>query len=84
MKFIVPNHSHVTATERKAIAQMIAQGLTNARNKPNTKAYEVVSGGISEGAKRYKVRIATREKRWIGAEIKWHFSNCEVELPATN
>jgi hypothetical protein len=60
---------HLTQTESKALLQMLNNGLTNATNKPRTKQYLIVRGTPITGGYEFEVRIGTRERRTIGADV---------------
>lgn len=80
MKF-TPQY-HVTATERKAIAFLLASGHTYARNRPNTKTYDIISGGSDGKTREYVVKIGSYYRHGIGENPKWSYQNCAVTMPA--
>lgn len=73
------NDGHATQTEKRAINQMIAQGMTNAGNKQDTKRYEVVGGYHERGYKFYTIKIWTKAKWFIGDTSKWRSSTVNIK-----
>lgn len=69
--------THATQTERAAIQQMLAQGATQARNRPDTKRYTVLDGN---GHGEYKIAVDTFAKWWIGEDAKWRRNIVEVKV----
>lgn len=72
---------HLTATEKKSIAQMVKMGFIRANNKPNTKSYEIVKGEPDGEKWHLTVRIGSKGTWTIGADPKWQF---QTVIVATN
>ena len=66
MKIQLTSGYHITATEKKAIAQMIEAGYNYAHNRPKTKMYTIEKGWQENGYWHYKVHIQTRGTFTIG------------------
>jgi glycine cleavage system H lipoate-binding protein len=71
---------HITQTEKKAIAQMIEKGYVQAHNKPNTKNYTVLQGTPKGKAWIYKIKIGTKARFSIGANIEWQYQTVTVKI----
>lgn len=71
---------HLTATEIKAIKQMLSNGMTWARNKPNTKNYTIVEGWQEQNKWHYKIKIGTFATHNIGALPSWDYNLFTIKL----
>lgn len=69
--------SHITEAERKAINQMIEQGHTQARNKPDTKRYVIEQG---DGSGEFTIAIQTKSAMWIGEQPTWRSKKIKVTI----
>ncbi len=78
MKIQILEGYGITQTERKSIAQMLTQGMTSARNRPNTKTYCIIQGWPT--LKEYVVRIGTFATWTIGANPSWNYSQVKIKI----
>ena len=72
--------THITATEKRAIRQMIDQGLTQAHNRPKTKVYTILQGMLTGNKFKYKVAIDTRATYTIGRSTETRRNIVTVEV----
>ena len=61
---------HITATEKKAINQMVSMGAMCVHNRPRTKVYTIIQGWQESGRWHYKVKIDTRGTFTIGRDVQ--------------
>jgi hypothetical protein len=70
---------HLTQTEKKALLFMLNNGLTSASNKPRTKQYVITEGTKREKGYEHGVKISTRERSTIGADVDTSVSYFIIE-----
>lgn len=74
---------HITATEKRAIETMIDNGMTGARNRPDTKRYSILQGTPTNNGYIFKIQIGTKAKWTIGDIAKWRYSEVEIQHTKT-
>ena len=70
---------HITQVEIRSIKQMIEIGLTSARNRTNTKNYEIIQGTPNKQGYEYRIRIGSKFEKWYGEGVKWHYSEVTIQ-----
>ena len=70
---------HTTATEKRAIEQVINSGFDFGRNKPNTKNYFVRPDTENKDKDVYNVTIGTKAVWTIGGDLKWQYSKIIIK-----
>jgi len=70
---------HLTQTEIRSIKQMLQMGLTSARNKTNTKTYEVIQGTPNKQGYEYKIKIGSYITAWCELRPTWQYQTVTIQ-----
>ena len=70
---------HLTATEKKAILQIVNNGWAYATNRPKTKSYTVKSAYQAGSEYIYDIRIGTKATHSIGQAPTWQYNSVKIK-----